>query len=230
MRIHSAAITANGDLYTWGDNFSGQLGHGNTGGSISTPTRVEMLSNVVAVSLGGPLILGNSAAIDANGDLYTWGNNMNGQLGHGDILQRNTPTKVKALSNVAAISVGIHNENSTAITAEGHLYTWGTIPTRVAGLSNVVAVSSGQSHSAAMTANGHLYTWGANANGQLGDGTTADRHNPVRIWPVSSDNGTVPPTGIPGIAGYTLAMLVFLLISAALWGYILRRRPVRGKG
>ena len=32
----------------------------------------------------------------------------------------------------------------------------------------------------------------------------------------------VPPTGIPGIAGYLWAMILFLAISAALWGYILR--------
>jgi hypothetical protein len=39
----------------------------------------------------------------------------------------------------------------------------------------------------------------------------------------------VPPTGIPGIRGYTTAMIVFLLISAVLWGTILRRRLIRGK-
>jgi hypothetical protein len=39
----------------------------------------------------------------------------------------------------------------------------------------------------------------------------------------------VPPTGIPGIRGYTIAMIVFLLVSAALWGYILRRRLIKGK-
>jgi hypothetical protein len=36
--------------------------------------------------------------------------------------------------------------------------------------------------------------------------------------------GTNPPTGIPGITGYLWAMILFLLISAVLWGTILRRR------
>jgi hypothetical protein len=55
---------------------------------------------------------------------------------------------------------------------------------------------------------GKTYTW---------DGTA---------W---SSFGTVAPTGIPGIRGYTLAMILFLLISAALWGYILRRRLIRNR-
>jgi hypothetical protein len=44
-----------------------------------------------------------------------------------------------------------------------------------------------------------------------------------------SGYGDFPPTGIPDIRGATAAMLVLLLISAGLWGYILRRR-LRGGG
>jgi len=39
----------------------------------------------------------------------------------------------------------------------------------------------------------------------------------------------VPPTGIPGMRGYTAAMLVFLTISSVLWGCILRRRLMWSK-
>jgi hypothetical protein len=35
---------------------------------------------------------------------------------------------------------------------------------------------------------------------------------------------TVPPTGIPGITGAMTAMIMFLAISAGLWGYMLRPR------
>jgi hypothetical protein len=38
----------------------------------------------------------------------------------------------------------------------------------------------------------------------------------------------VPPTGIPGITGYMWAMIILLLMSAGLWGYIIRRRLNRG--
>jgi hypothetical protein len=38
----------------------------------------------------------------------------------------------------------------------------------------------------------------------------------------------VPPTGVADITAATAAMLVFIVISVALWGYILRRRLIRG--
>jgi hypothetical protein len=44
--------------------------------------------------------------------------------------------------------------------------------------------------------------------------------------PINDTNFNIP-TGIPGITGYLLAMIMFLAISAGLWGYLLRRR-IRG--
>ena len=75
---HSAAITTDGDLYTWGYNSFGELGDGTTEGK-STP--IKIMSDVASVSLGDH----HSAAITTDGDLYTWGYNYYGQLGDGTI-------------------------------------------------------------------------------------------------------------------------------------------------
>jgi hypothetical protein len=40
--------------------------------------------------------------------------------------------------------------------------------------------------------------------------------------------GDVPSTGVPGISGHITALFSFLILSAALWGYILRRKLIRG--
>ena len=206
---HSAAISSNGDLYTWGWNNDGQLGHGDKELRRSL-SKVPGLSNVIAVSMGGfyeldysghitsltvtPLGIAHSAAITANGDLYTWGNNTSGQLGHGDNSTRTTPAKVTVLPNVAAVSLG--GAHSAAITANGDLYTWGnndfgqlglgddvnrTRPTKTQGLSGVVAVCLGETHSAAITANGDLFTWGDNNYGELGLGDNTSRRTPTKI-------------------------------------------------
>jgi alpha-tubulin suppressor-like RCC1 family protein len=193
-KFHSAVITANGDLYTWGQNYYGELGLGDTVRRY-LPAKVEGLSNVSAVSLG----YHTSAAITANGDLYLWGSNFRRQLGYSRYDNKHTPTKVNNISNVVAVSVSEYNY--AAITANGDLYTWGrrfsgvgdrnsakneNRPAKVAGLTDVVAVSignflGGYPYNAAVTANGDLYTWGDNIYGQLGHGDTQDKYSPTKV-------------------------------------------------
>ena len=132
---HSAAIAADGRLYTWGKNKHGQLGNG-TYSAIVTPPRV--LSNMVAVSAGDS----HTMAIKSNGTLWAWGDNINGQLGVGT-------------------SSGV------------------CIPACV--LSNVAAVSAGDAHTLAIKNDGSLLTWGGNSHGQLGNGTFANHRRPVMI-------------------------------------------------
>jgi alpha-tubulin suppressor-like RCC1 family protein len=50
-----------------------------------------------------------------------------------------------------------------------------------AQLSGVVAVAAGRGHSCAVVAGGTVYCWGGNNHGQLGDGGTGRRLNPVRV-------------------------------------------------
>lgn len=91
--------------------------------------------------------------------------------------------------------VALGNYYSSAIMANGDLYTWGLnsygklgngtttdsyIPIKI--MSDVASISLGYSHSAAITTSGDLYTWGFNYNGQLGNGTTSDLNpNPTPI-------------------------------------------------
>ncbi len=252
---HSAAITEDGSLYTWGNNEHGQLGDGTTEERY-TPTKITIDGGkkVIAVSLGG----GHSAAITEDGSLYTWGWNANGQLGDGTLEDRYTPTKVETDGKkVIAVSLGeqhsaaitedgalymwgcngsgrlgnnssedlsvptritidggkkvtfvaLGSEHSAAITSDGSLYTWGNnwygrlgfvtdypdkaqySPKKVTidGGAKVVFVALGKEHSTAITENGSLYTWGYNWNGQLGTGTTTEEHEPIRIT-----NGSAP--------------------------------------
>lgn len=48
-------------------------------------------------------------------------------------------------------------------------------------MSNVNCVSLGGVHSAAITEKGYLYMWGLNSYGQLGNGTTEDSQEPIKI-------------------------------------------------
>ena len=181
---HSAAITADGSLWTWGYNTYGQLGDSTT---TNRSTPVKVLDNVVAVSLG----TSHSAAVKTDGSLWTWGSNGFGQLGDGTTLNHSRPEKV--LDNVATVSLG--DFHSAAIKTDGSLWTWGcnddgelgdgkrilgrSTPVKI--LDNVSAVFLGGNHSAAIKTDGSLWTWGSNWFGQLGDGTIRTRTTPVKI-------------------------------------------------
>ena len=180
---HSALLTADGTLYTWGENRYGQLGDGTL---ISKLEPVKVLEDVVSVELGG----NHSAAITSDGSLYVWGYNYYGQVGDGKRLNVKSPVKI--LDDVVGVSLG--GNHSAAITSDGDLYVWGcntngqvgdgsqrvrTEPVKV--LEDVESVSLGSAHSAAVKTDGSLWVWGCNTNYQLGDGTTYMRTRPVEL-------------------------------------------------
>ncbi len=143
--------------------------------------------------------------------LYTWGDNLNGQLGLGNTKNQPTPTEVtfKGLSSpidIEKISFGVFH--SAAIINDGdsdHLYTWGeneygqlglgdevekqydTPQEVITGLpsgSEIEQISMGDNHSAAVVNDGEsdqLYTWGKNDKGQLGLGNTAKKSTPTKV-------------------------------------------------
>ncbi|XP_072956636.1 PH, RCC1 and FYVE domains-containing protein 1-like isoform X1 [Typha angustifolia] len=132
---HAALVTRQGEVFTWGEENGGRLGHG-TDADVSQPKLVESLavSNVDYVSCGEF----HTCAITTSGDLYTWGDGAYhaGLLGHG--------------------------------TGGGH---W--IPKRVSGPLEglqVFYIACGTWHSALTTSNGKVFTFGDGAFGALGHG------------------------------------------------------------
>lgn len=159
---HSLALAADGRVFAWGDNSSGQIGTGVPGGSVNQPAPVAGLSNLVAVAAGGV----HSLALDADGRVFAWGDNDVGQLGVGGFADAASPTLVAGLANVTAIAGGwLH---SLALRADGTVFSWGLnlqgqlgtgvagdtndVPVQVTGLADVIAIAAGSSHSLAVVA------------------------------------------------------------------------------
>ena len=86
---HSAALKADGTVWTWGCNSIGGLGNGNNADNY-LPAKVIGLKDVVAIAARDY----HNVVIKADGTLWTWGFNANGQLGDGTITDRNVPVQV----------------------------------------------------------------------------------------------------------------------------------------
>lgn len=73
---HTVACGTDGSLWTWGDNYNGELGNGSTEDS-SVP--VKIMDDVAAASCG----FGHTIARKTDDTVWTWGGNQSGQLGNG---------------------------------------------------------------------------------------------------------------------------------------------------
>jgi len=135
--------------YLWGNNKTNQIVGDVTQGH-SGPTwqqNVELIDKKVVAS---PVVLknvegrsiadvdvgeGHTIVLTEFGEVYTWGRNYEGQLGHGhrrrDITSTSVPQRVKALENENIVSVTCGDFHSTAITENGSLYMWGLIPAEI---------------------------------------------------------------------------------------------------
>ena len=176
----------------WGANESGQLGDG-TELSKNTPVAVAGLeSEISAITAGGRHTCGLTVA----GAVLCWGNNDAGQLGDGTETKKNTPVEVVGLtSGVRAITAG--GAHTCALTTAGSVKCWGandsgqlgngtetntSTAVDVLGLTNgVVAIEAGGHHTCAVSSSGVVKCWGDNEDGQVGDGTTADKNTPVDV-------------------------------------------------
>lgn len=86
---HSLALKADGTLWAWGANDSGQLGSANYVGARS-PQRLAGATDVTAIAAGGH----TSLALKRDGSVLSWGANNTGQLGDGTLGERPAPVLV----------------------------------------------------------------------------------------------------------------------------------------
>lgn len=82
---HNLAVKDDGTVWGWGANFDGQLGIGTNSFGSNVPVQVFGLTSPNRLATGGFF----SLALDANGQLYSWGENDNGQLGNGSTSSTN---------------------------------------------------------------------------------------------------------------------------------------------
>ncbi|XP_034385564.1 probable E3 ubiquitin-protein ligase HERC1 isoform X2 [Cyclopterus lumpus] len=181
---HSAAVSEDGELYTWGEGDFGRLGHGDSN-SRNIPTLVKDVSNVGEVSCGSS----HTIALSKDGrTVWSFGGGDNGKLGHGDTNRVYKPKVVEALQGMFIRKVCAGSQSSLALTSTGQVYAWGCGACLGCGSSEatalrpklieelattrVVDISIGDSHCLALSHDNEVYAWGNNSMGQCGQGNS----------------------------------------------------------
>lgn len=121
---HTCAIK-NSKLYCWGDNYRGQLGIGDLRGEgvYNARSAPNLVGGILAGKTISEVKLGRShTCAIADGKLYCWGMNYDGQLGLGDTSDRSAPSEVIGVNNISALTCSAW---STHIYSNGSLYSWG---------------------------------------------------------------------------------------------------------
>jgi len=205
---HTLMIRHDGTLWAWGAGQYGRLGDGNTSNhNLAVPTQIGTASNWVYVSAGGL----HSAAIDANGDLWTWGAAGQGQLGNNTTIDSGAPAIISEPGPWRSVSAGARH--TVAIKQDGTLWAWGenaqgaigqntgmgqyNVPMQVPALpgNTWLDASAGGyydggaaygSFTVGIQSDGSLWAWGWNSSGQLGNGNTSNQTAPVQVVGVST--------------------------------------------
>ena len=113
--------------------------------------------------------------------LYSWGLNVNGQLGLGDTTYRSSPVQVGTLSDWVTVATGYRH--TLSIKSNGTLWSWGrnqvgqlglgnitdySSPKQIGALTNWLTIAASNYSTIAIKTDGTLWTWGQNNYGQLG--------------------------------------------------------------
>ena len=204
--VHTCARKADGTLWCWGADGSGQLGDGGTNSDQATPALIAGgVTDWRAFDAGES----HTCARRATRQLRCWGRDNVGQLGDGGTnADQGSPVVVPGGRWAPVAGGQLH---SCARKTNGRLFCWGrdfngqlgdggantdqTTPVQVDGAAtDWRRVATGDNHTCARRTAGRLFCWGSDADGQLGDDpANASQTTPVRVpgtrWAVVSAGG-----------------------------------------
>lgn len=148
---HSMVLLGDNTLLTFGNNNKGQLGRPIPEGLKETPPqeaimtcKVQLSERVTSIACG----FEHSLVLTESGKMFSWGGGNCGELGHGDAINRDSPTH---LAYVIDINTG-----------------------KICTVPEFISIAAGHKLSLGLTKNGAVYSWGENYKGKLGRGYTGD--------------------------------------------------------
>jgi alpha-tubulin suppressor-like RCC1 family protein len=180
---HVIARNEDNKIYCWGYNNYGQVGNG----KYESVSEVAQLNsklkeeNIIDVCCGD----WHSMALTSSGQLFAWGDNKYGQIGHDkDEIRKPVPVRLMGFNDEKIKSIACGSMHSMALTEKGDVYSWGfnkygqlgigntknqNHPIRIdiktqdfASIEKIEMISCGQKHSFLLANNGNIFTFGKN--------------------------------------------------------------------
>ena len=198
-----AAIKTDGTLWTWGQNYRGELGINNNTHT-SSPTQIPG-TTWRDVKMGGRFCM----ATKTNGTLWVWGSNYSGILGNndeGDGKGRSSPVQLPGTTWSKCGGISYDGYSAWALKTDGTLWTWGnneygslglnqpsaekrSSPTQIPGTNweetaSAYVAGAGNPIIIASKTDGTLWSWGCNQGdwkGGLGQNDIINRSSPTQI-------------------------------------------------
>lgn len=176
----TCALTATEVPFCWGADDSGQLGNGPALGSTNRPVRVFGGAEFRSITTG----TSHACGLANDGRAFCWGDNDQGQLGDGTMVDRDSPVEVSGGQTFRFLSAG--GDHTCGLTTSGQAFCWGsndfgelgtgttmnsTVPVAVLGGGTFDQIRSGTTHTCALTSAGEVQCWGSNRFGELGTGS-----------------------------------------------------------
>ncbi|KAG2405376.1 PH, RCC1 and FYVE domains-containing protein [Vigna angularis] len=181
-KFHSVALTARGELYTWGFGRGGRLGHPDF--DIHSGQAAVITPRQVTSGLGSRRVMAIAAAkhhtviATQGGEVFTWGSNREGQLGYPSVDTQPTPRRVSSLRS-KIVAVAAANKHTAVVSDLGEVFTWGCnregqlgygtsnsasnyTPHVVESLKGktLTRVSAAKYHTIVLGSDGEVFTWG----------------------------------------------------------------------
>lgn len=173
---HSLALSRDGDIYAWGDNFFAAVGDG-TRKDVPKATKIDGGAaagvKFAAIAAGS----GYSLALDTKGKMYGWGYNDSGTLATGENRPHELPVPAEMPAGVTFKTIAAGAYHALALTSDGRLYSWGLndrmqrggdfagqrpplTATPVLPGKKFTQIAAGERFSVALGADGKAYVWG----------------------------------------------------------------------
>ena len=221
----TGAINASGEMYVWGLNNQGMLGHNNQT-KYSSPVQVPG-TTWAEIAFGGGA---NGIYRKTDGTLWTCGANNDGQLGQNNETAYSSPKQVGTQTNWTQISTGI--KQVWGLTNPGALYVWGEQIDGNMGFNNPggkysspkqlpgswKSISGSKSCAWGIKTDGTLWSWGQNNEGQLGLNGGGSGSSPRQVGSDTNWEVVEGPRGI-GVGDDPCVMAVKTDGTLWTWGY-----------